>query len=88
VAIARALVNQPSILLADEPTGNLDSKTSEEVMGIFQRLNQDFGITIIMITHEPDIASFAKRKILFKDGSVVSDQKNPSSPDSVKERSN
>jgi putative ABC transport system ATP-binding protein len=88
VAIARALVNQPSILLADEPTGNLDSKTSEEVMAIFQRLNQDFGITIIMITHEPDIASFAKRKILFKDGSVVSDQKNPSSPDSVKERSN
>jgi putative ABC transport system ATP-binding protein len=88
VAIARALVNQPSILLADEPTGNLDSKTSEEVMAIFRRLNQDFGITIIMITHEPDIASFAKRKILFKDGCVVSDQKNPSSPIPVKERSN
>ena len=55
MAIARALVNQPSILLANEPTGNLDSKTSEEIMGIFQRLNRKVGITIIMITHEPDI---------------------------------
>ncbi len=68
VAIARALVNQPSILLADEPTGNLDSKTSIEIMGIFQRLNQEMKITIIMITHEPDIASFAKRDIHFRDG--------------------
>jgi putative ABC transport system ATP-binding protein len=74
VAIARALVNQPAILLADEPTGNLDSKTSEEIMGIFQRLNQDLGITIIMITHEPDIASFAKRNILFRDGKIVDDR--------------
>jgi putative ABC transport system ATP-binding protein len=73
VAIARALVNEPSILLADEPTGNLDSKTSMEIMDIFQRLNRDLGITIIMITHEPDIASFAKRNIHFKDGKVVSD---------------
>jgi putative ABC transport system ATP-binding protein len=78
VAIARALVNQPSILLADEPTGNLDSKTSMEIMSIFQHLNGDLGITIIMITHEPDIASFAKRDILFKDGKVVDDRKNPS----------
>jgi putative ABC transport system ATP-binding protein len=76
VAIARALVNQPSILLADEPTGNLDSKTSEEIMGIFQRLNREKGITIIMITHEPDIAAFAKRNILFKDGRIVDDHKN------------
>jgi len=76
VAIARALVNQPSILLADEPTGNLDSKTSEEIMGIFQQLNRDLGITIVMITHEPDIASFAGRDILFRDGRVVEDQKN------------
>ena len=76
VAIARALVNQPSILLADEPTGNLDSKTSEEIMGIFQRLNREMGITIIMITHEPDIASFAKRNILFKDGRIVDDHPN------------
>jgi len=73
VAIARALVNEPSILLADEPTGNLDSKTSMEIMDIFLRLNRDLGITIIMITHEPDIASVAKRNILFKDGTVVSD---------------
>ena len=76
VAIARALVNQPSILLADEPTGNLDSKTSEEIMGIFQRLNREKGITIIMITNEPDIASFAKRNIHFKDGKIVDDHKN------------
>jgi putative ABC transport system ATP-binding protein len=74
VAIARALVNEPSILLADEPTGNLDSKTGMEIMDIFQRLNRDLGITIIMVTHEPDIASVAKRNILFKDGSVVSDR--------------
>src|SRR4030043_924742 len=74
VAIARALVNEPSILLADEPTGNLDSKTSEEIMGIFERLNREMGITIIMITHEPDIASVARRNILFKDGRVVSDR--------------
>ena len=76
VAIARALVNQPSILLADEPTGNLDSKTSEEIMSIFQRLNRELGITIIMITHEPDIARFAKRNILFRDGKIVGDHKN------------
>ena len=76
MAIARALVNQPSILLADEPTGNLDSKTSEEIMAIFQRLNRELGITIIMITHEPDIASFAKRNILFRDGKIVDDHKN------------
>jgi len=76
VAIARALVNEPSILLADEPTGNLDSKTSEEIMAVFQRLNRDLGITIIMITHEPDIARYAKRKILFKDGAIVHDEAN------------
>jgi putative ABC transport system ATP-binding protein len=76
VAIARGLVNQPSILLADEPTGNLDSKTSIEIMGIFRRLNGDLGITIIMITHEPDIASFAKRDILFRDGRIVDDHEN------------
>ncbi len=76
VAIARALVNQPSILLADEPTGNLDSRTSEEIMAIFQRLNREMGITIIMITHEPDIALFAKRNILFKDGKIVDDHHN------------
>jgi putative ABC transport system ATP-binding protein len=78
VAIARALVNEPSLLLADEPTGNLDSKTSEEIMGIFQRFNEDLGITIIMITHEPDIAQYAKRDILFRDGRVVDDHGNRS----------
>ena len=76
VAIARALVNQPSIILADEPTGNLDSRTSVEIMAIFQRLNRDLGITVIMITHEPDIAQYAKRNIHFKDGRVVEDQEN------------
>ena len=86
VAIARALVNEPAILLADEPTGNLDSKTSQEIMGIFQRLNQDLGITIIMITHEPDIASFAKRVILFRDGRVVEDRSNLSQKTGVKQR--
>lgn len=73
VAIARALVNRPSILLADEPTGNLDSKTSQEIMMIFQRLNAETGITIVMITHEQDIAAYGKRKILFRDGRIVED---------------
>jgi putative ABC transport system ATP-binding protein len=72
VAIARALVNNPSILLADEPTGNLDSRTSVEVLEIFQRLNDD-GLTLIIVTHEHDIAQFAKRQIVFRDGKVRSD---------------
>ena len=75
VAVARALVNDPSIVLADEPTGNLDSRTSVEVMEVFQQLN-DKGITIILVTHEPDIAQFAKRQILFRDGRVKSDKVN------------
>jgi len=88
VAIARALVNEPSILLADEPTGNLDTKTSEEIMRIFQRLNQELKITIIMITHESDIASFSKRIILFKDGKVVEDRNNSQQALTVREREN
>jgi len=72
VAIARALINGPEVLLADEPTGNLDSRTSVEVMGIFQSLN-DKGITIIMVTHEADIASYARRNVVMKDGLVRSD---------------
>jgi len=72
VAIARALVNQPRMLLADEPTGNLDSRTSVEVMEIFQKLNAE-GLTIILVTHEPDIAQFAKREIVFRDGQIKRD---------------
>jgi putative ABC transport system ATP-binding protein len=73
VAIARALVNQPALLLADEPTGNLDSQTSIEIMGVFQKLN-DQGITIVMVTHELDIASYTKRNIIMRDGRLVTDE--------------
>jgi putative ABC transport system ATP-binding protein len=74
VAIARALVNEPSLLLADEPTGNLDSRTSIEVMGVFQRLNAEQGITVVLVTHEPDIAEYAARIIGFRDGRVRVDR--------------
>lgn len=73
VAIARALVNQPAIILADEPTGNLDSQTSVEIMGIMQDLNARQGITIILVTHESDIAQYARRVIVFRDGMVIED---------------
>jgi len=73
VAIARALVNQPKLLLADEPTGNLDSRTSIEVMGIFQRLNRETGLTIVLVTHEPDIAEYGSRIVGFRDGRVTTD---------------
>ena len=73
VAIARALVNEPALILADEPTGNLDSRTSIEVMEIFQRLNREQGMTLILVTHEPDIAEYADRVIVFKDGKIKSD---------------
>jgi putative ABC transport system ATP-binding protein len=72
VAIARALVNNPAVLLADEPTGNLDSTTSEEIMGLFTSLNRQ-GITIIMVTHEHDVAAHAGRRITFKDGQIIAD---------------
>src|SRR5204863_1134672 len=74
VAIARALINHPSILLADEPTGNLDTKTSIEVMGIFQRLNLERHITVLLITHEHDIAEYGSRIIACRDGVIVSDR--------------
>ncbi len=74
VAIARALITRPSILLADEPTGNLDTRTSIEVMGIFQRLNRERGITVLVITHEHDIAEYGTRVIACRDGQIVSDR--------------
>jgi putative ABC transport system ATP-binding protein len=74
VAIARALVNDPEILLADEPTGNLDTRTSVEIMEVLQRLNREKGITIILITHEHDIAEYAQREVTFRDGRVISDR--------------
>ena len=74
VAIARALVNDPSVILADEPTGALDSRTSLEIMGIFQRLNRERGITVIVVTHEPDIAEYSKRTIHLKDGRIQFDE--------------
>jgi len=73
VAIARALVNNPSLLLADEPTGNLDSRTSVEIMDIFQKLNTENGLTVVIVTHEPDIAQYAKRAIEFRDGKMKKD---------------
>src|ERR1041384_2992319 len=73
VAIARSLVNHPSIILADEPTGNLDSRTSVEVMDVFQQLNKERGIIIALVTHEPDIAQYARRIIVFKDGRIKND---------------
>ncbi|MCM3904365.1 MAG: ABC transporter ATP-binding protein [Pyrinomonadaceae bacterium] len=73
VAVARSLVNDPALILADEPTGNLDSRTSVEVMEIFQRLNSERGITLVLVTHEPDIAQYAQRVVVFKDGKIKKD---------------
>jgi putative ABC transport system ATP-binding protein len=76
VAIARALLNNPTLILADEPTGNLDSKTSSEVMNIFKTLNEEKGITMVMVTHEPDIAAWAGKRIYLKDGLIVKEERN------------
>ncbi|MGP0071462.1 MAG: ABC transporter ATP-binding protein [Bryobacteraceae bacterium] len=75
VAIARSLINDPRIILADEPTGALDSHTSVEIMAIFQRLNRERGITVVVVTHEPDISCFAERILSFKDGLLVNDER-------------
>ena len=74
VAIARALVNRAPVILADEPTGNLDTKTSAEIMALFVKLNRESGITVILVTHEPDIAAYSRRIIRFLDGRIVSDE--------------
>jgi putative ABC transport system ATP-binding protein len=74
VAIARALVTGPSLILADEPTGNLDTRSSEEIMAVFQRLNREQGITVIFVTHEPDIAAHTRRVIRIRDGRIHSDE--------------
>lgn len=75
VAIARSLINNPQLILADEPTGALDSRTSIEIMAIFQKLNRERGITVVLVTHEPDISCFADRILRFRDGALVSDER-------------
>jgi putative ABC transport system ATP-binding protein len=75
VAISRALINQPRLILADEPTGNLDTQTSHEIMTLFKQLNENQGISIILVTHEDDIASYANRLIRLKDGRIIQDKK-------------
>src|SRR5689334_1878253 len=77
VAIARALVNSPRIIMADEPTGALDTRTGEEIMGIFQQLNREQGITVILVTHDPEVARHARRVISVRDGAVASDEAVP-----------
>jgi putative ABC transport system ATP-binding protein len=77
VAIARALVNDPMLLLADEPTGNLDTRTSVDIIALFQRLNQERGLTIVLVTHEPDIAEYAGRIVSFRDGRIETDRRVP-----------
>ncbi len=88
VAVARALVNNPALILADEPTGNLDSRTSVEVMEIFQRLNRERGITLVLVTHEPDIADYAQRIVVFKDGKIKKDYQIESPRDAAEELRN
>ena len=85
VAIARALVNHPALILADEPTGALDSRTSVEAMEIFQRLNRERGITLILVTHERDIAEYADRVVVFKDGRIIKDDRVEARRDASKE---
>jgi ABC-type lipoprotein export system ATPase subunit len=85
VAIARALVNEPDVILADEPTGNLDSRTSVEIMEVLQRLNRERGLTVLLITHEADIAEYARRVVAFRDGRVVRDEATANPRDAARE---
>jgi putative ABC transport system ATP-binding protein len=77
VAIARALVSEPSLILADEPTGALDTRTSVEIMGLFQRLNEERGISVVFVTHEPDVAAYTRRTLHIRDGLITSDERHP-----------
>jgi len=88
VAVARSLVNNPALILADEPTGNLDSRTSVEVMEIFQRLNRERAITLVLVTHEPDIAQYAQRVVVFKDGKIKKDYQIEKQRDAAEELRN
>jgi putative ABC transport system ATP-binding protein len=88
VAVARSLVNNPALILADEPTGNLDSRTSVEVMEIFQRLNRERGITLVLVTHEHDIAQYAQRVVVFKDGKIKKDSQIDEPRDAAEELRN
>ncbi|MCE9570399.1 MAG: ATP-binding cassette domain-containing protein, partial [Rhodocyclales bacterium] len=89
VAIARAIVTQPAVVLADEPTGNLDTRRSHEIMGLLLGLNRDHGITVLMVTHEPDMAAYARRMVHFVDGRIAGDAANPhpatAAPDAIAE---
>jgi len=82
VAIARSLVNEPAVILADEPTGNLDTRTSIEILALLQRLNRE-GLTIVLVTHEPDIAAYAGRVLVFRDGRLLRDERQPSPADAA-----
>jgi len=88
VAVARSLVNNPALILADEPTGNLDSRTAVEVMEIFQRLNRERGITLVLVTHEQDIAQYAQRVVVFKDGKIKKDYQIEEQRDAAEELRN
>lgn len=88
VAVARSLVNNPALILADEPTGNLDSRTSVEVMEIFQRLNRERGLTLVLVTHEQDIAQYAQRVVVFKDGKIKKDYQIEEQRDAAEELRN